>query len=202
MTLISTIGIWSKTGQCRWPRQRRYGAVSFCKSRDGFTLLELLVVLVLIVIIVGVTVPRFGMDLLNDPLKKSTRDLVYLIKGARERALTVSGGAMLSIDISAGEFSLTNPDPQAGAIGQQDEPVSRTIELPDTITILSVFAGDGDRPATGPVEIWFSPQGMAGPFIVNLTDGSSVMGVDYSPFLTDIRIEDEQLEPTTYELDG
>ncbi|MCP4680993.1 MAG: prepilin-type N-terminal cleavage/methylation domain-containing protein, partial [Desulfobacterales bacterium] len=56
-------------------------------NRKGYTLIELVVVVLLIGMTMGLTTPRFREAVLTDPLKGATRKMVGIIKGIRSEAI-------------------------------------------------------------------------------------------------------------------
>lgn len=75
--------------------------------QSGFTLLELVVVLVIVGIISAVTIPAFSAGPPDDPAAAVASEVVSLLRTARSRALTRAQPATLQIDTRAGLFTLT-----------------------------------------------------------------------------------------------
>lgn len=76
------------------------------KSSAGFTLIELVMVIVLIGIIAIVAAPRLGDQDVYD-LDRATHDLIEAIRYAQEQSMTHSGAAPFQIAISTSGFAVT-----------------------------------------------------------------------------------------------
>jgi general secretion pathway protein H len=88
------------------PRARR-------ATRDaaGFSLLELLVVLMLMAIIAAVTLPIFGPGVSTTDLKRATREVAAGLRLARGQAIAQRTEATLELDVAARTFRVP-PDPR------------------------------------------------------------------------------------------
>ena len=71
-------------------------------SRCGFTLIEIILVLLLFSIIAAITIPNFSQTYKTLTLKKTADDLAYLMRYAQSRAVTKNRQMVLQFD---GEFS-------------------------------------------------------------------------------------------------
>ena len=56
-------------------------------NNKAFTLIEMLLVLIILSVIVGLTVPNFGKSVNTFELKKTANDIVYLVRWAQSRAI-------------------------------------------------------------------------------------------------------------------
>ena len=80
------------------------------KRHSGFTLLELLVVLVLMGLITGMAVPLLSSGLPGAQLKASARELLAGLRQARDQAITLRQDAALTIDVQKHAFQVSgNP---------------------------------------------------------------------------------------------
>jgi type II secretion system protein H len=64
----------------------------------GFTLLELLVTLMIMVAILGVAVPQFSHAMLSLQLRKSTQEIAAILRQARSSSVTKARMALLLLD--------------------------------------------------------------------------------------------------------
>lgn len=167
-----------------------------CRYR-GFTLIELLVVLALLAIMLSVSMPRFRATILDDPLKQSARQVVTLIREARQRAAVSEQGCFLEIDIEVGTYKLYCPGTSAedeGVSAAEDGP-QLAITLPDRVRIDSIFAGEAGRLSTGMAVLWINRRGLMEPSIINLSSGNEAIGLEISPFLPRVALTDQALNP-------
>jgi general secretion pathway protein H len=64
----------------------------------GFTLLELLIVLAIMVAIVGIAVPQFSRSMTSVHLRKSTQEISAILREARNSAISESRTVVLILD--------------------------------------------------------------------------------------------------------
>ena len=77
----------------------------------GFTLLELLIVLMLMAIIAGFVLPIFGPGVSTTDLKRSAREVAAGLRLARGQAIAQGTEATLELDVAARTFRVP-PDPR------------------------------------------------------------------------------------------
>jgi prepilin-type N-terminal cleavage/methylation domain-containing protein len=171
--------------------------------RRGFTLIELMVVLVLLSIMLAFSIPRFRATILDDPLKQAARQLISLIREARQRAAVSDLGCYLQCDIEGGVIKLFCPiptrtteeeEPGEDTTASEDGPLL-SITMPEPVTIESIFAADDERVSTGTAELWINRRGLMEPSIINLSDGDKAVGLRVSPFLPAVEVAGELLVP-------
>lgn len=185
-------------------------------SREAFTLLELMVVLVLVSIMMAVSVPRFRNAIVSDPLKRSARQIIGTIKEARQRAAQSPRGCGLVIKIDDGEFGIFCPDPrsendaenEAGADIRTDADefdgadeggaTVHLLNIPESSRIKSIWNSESTRFTTGEVILWINADGQMEPSVINISDGGDEIGLTVYPFISDIRVDEEAVTPENY----
>ncbi len=70
----------------------------------GFTLLEMLIVLVLMAIIASIAIPIFGPGVSTTELKRSAREVAAGLRLARSQAIAQRTEAVLELDVTARSF--------------------------------------------------------------------------------------------------
>ncbi|MBE0582383.1 MAG: type II secretion system protein [Desulfofustis sp.] len=173
------------------------------RRQRGFTLIELMVVLVLLSIMLAFSIPRFRTTILDDPLKQAARQLISLIREARQQAAVSELGCYLEFDIEAGVVKLFCPvPPRTTAEEEVDEDdadaedgPTLSITVPEPVAIESIFAGDNQRLSTGTPVLWINRRGLMEPSIINLSDGDEAVGLRVSPFLPTVEVVDQALVP-------
>lgn len=152
--------------------------------QKAFTLLEMLVVTMLLLIMLGVAIPGVGGLLSMDPLKKSAISIGAGIQKARSQGAASGNGCTLIIDVAKKELSIV-------VNGTRKQ---TPIRLPDAITIQSVVTADNRQEDGEPLSIFVNNRGMIEPLFVQISDGDRVLGVKSSPFLAGIQIVDHPVE--------
>ncbi len=170
--------------------------------RRGFTLIELMVVLVLLSIMLAFSIPRFRTTILDDPLKQAARQLISLIREARQRAAVSDLGCYLEFDIEGGAIKLFCPvptrtigDEEADDDGAGEDGPMLSITVPEPVAIESIFAADNERLSTGTAVLWINRRGLMEPSIINLSDGDETVGLRVSPFLPAVEVVDQVIVP-------
>lgn len=162
------------------------------KSRCGFTLMELLVVLALIVIMFGLTMPQIRGVLLTDTLKRSARRVVGLTSELRERAVRNQKPYVLSFDPGKRRYWI-------GFSGMTEEELELALKnaetLPSNVRIEDIWRKNEGKAAAGEIPILFTPKGYASPSAIHLAaDDGRQMTIVLSPFLKKARVMDHYVE--------
>lgn len=153
----------------------------------GYTLIELIVVIVLLGLMLGVTVPRFRQALLNDSLDTTALRLVGLVQNLRERAISGQVSYILHLDIRGKRiwaFAST-------ASGEEQEIArERAYELPADVKIQDVWSWSNGK-FFNEGTIRFSRKGYIEQSVIHLQseDGREV-SLELIPFLGSIKIHE------------
>ena len=147
----------------------------------GFTLIEVLVVLVLLAALTAVAAPSIGRGFGAIELQTTARKIASTLRQARMKAVREQQAFVVGFDLEKNEVELT----------REDLSFRRTFELPESVTITKV-ARKGQEPIS---ETWvtclFVPNGLSESFEVWLRNkrGRELKVVQDS-FLKSPRIED------------
>jgi len=117
--------------------------------RRGFTLIELMVVLTILVLLAGLTAPSFVRQYHEAKLKSAARDMVGLMQYARSEAVVEGTTYRLNIDRDGGRVWITYYDTQSEET-QEEEPryvedetvLGASRKMPEGVTIREVQLGD------------------------------------------------------------
>lgn len=129
------------------------------RSRQGITLLELLVAITLIAILGALVYPSFGNALSNLRLRGIARETVALCRLAKYEAVTHRQPYRLAADLEQNQIRVTD----------SGEQVIKELDLPSGIKIfqIQVLSENGPADAT---EIYFFPNGAAETGSITLRD--------------------------------
>lgn len=97
---------------------------------SGFTLLELLVVMVVAATAIAVIGPNIGKGIAAAELKSATRDLASALRSVRSRAITKSEESRLVLNVQSKKYQIS---------GQR-----KTFSLPNSVR-LSLFTANSER---------------------------------------------------------
>ncbi len=137
-----------------------------CRRSKGFTLLELLIVLVILGITISFTVLSFGLKTPQDDLKEQGLRLAALMQLASEESILLSQELALQFE-SDGYHFLNLKDDQWLEI--KNDQVFRRRVLPESISVeLSVEGSDVSNDEAVVERIYFYSSGEASPFVLTL----------------------------------
>lgn len=161
------------------------------RSSGGFTMLEIVLVLFLLVGMLSLVVPRIS---LGENLGSVGRRWVGAMKSFQEMAMLGQKTVRLYVDIDRSMYW-----PMVIDGNEEKIPLEPTwavpIVLPETVRFTDIQIGATMKQA-GRVDIFFYPNGRIDPAIVHLTDGNNnIMGIFVEPVTTMIRITDHRIDP-------
>jgi len=137
-----------KQGTVHAARSRGCGTVPWTVP-GGFTLVELMVVLTILVLLAGLTAPSFVRQYHTAKLRSAARDLVGLMQYARSQAVVEGTTYRLNVDRDGGRVWITYYDTET-AEAQDEEPqfvedqsvLGASRKLPSGVSILELQLGD------------------------------------------------------------
>lgn len=111
------------------------------RKKQGFTLIELIVVLVIIGIVVAVAVPRFSGSFDSIRFRKTMNELVYFLREARIKAMSTAGETKVVFNLRGGYC--WNDDQKILILPFEMELFTDKIEMKDEQTIVFTFYPNG-----------------------------------------------------------
>lgn len=150
-----------------------------CRRARGFTLLELLVVMVILAAVVGLVVPRFGAALPGVELKGAARDVASALRYARGRAIATRSDIAVVFDVDAATYRIEG----AGA-DERERSLGRNVSA-RLVTGRSELRGE----SVGAIS--FFPDGSSTGGRVTLRSGERVFEVDVQWLTGRVSILDE-----------
>ena len=168
-------------------RVERYRAV--CKPAIGFTLIELMVVLLLISIFLSFTLVNLKSGTAASQLQHVSRKLMHTITILKTRAIKSRQVQALVIDFSNRRMWTVHQGMQPEEMAQA---AGRGYELPAAIRFMDVvFPGKGQI-SSGKVEVYFYPQGYSEQAIIHIeNEEARRWSLIIEPFLPSVKLRQE-----------
>jgi len=121
-------------------------AMKCLKTKNGFTIIEIMVVIALIAIIAGIAVPQFGRVIDNNRVISTTNSIVGLVNFARSEA--IRRGARITVTSASNSVSATLASD--GALIRQIEEAAGSI----TVTTGAItFRSNGMTTSAGDLQL-------------------------------------------------
>jgi prepilin-type N-terminal cleavage/methylation domain-containing protein len=141
----------------------------FLRREQGFTLIELTVVIVIIGLTMALTMPRFRSSLLSDHLKASTRRVAILITNLSKEAVREHKDYLLYFDLSGNRYWTENPGmTEEGRLLAKEN----AINLPEDVQILDIWKKGDEKRITGEIPIMITKKGYIQPATIHLGSDS------------------------------
>lgn len=158
---------------------------------DGFTILEMLIVLFLLTIVVVVVLPRISLD---EDLSSTGRKLVGVLRTFQGLAATSQKPVKLYLDLDQGTYWMMLVEGKEERIPL--DPAWKTPRsLPESIRFTEVSIGP-DKRFAGRVDVSFFANGRIEPVTMYLTDTkNNLLGLAVDSLTGGIRVSDERLDP-------
>ena len=148
-------------------------------ANQGFTLLELLIVVLVIAMVLAVSYPSLSRGSASIHLRTTGRDVLNTFRYAREKAVTEQIGMKVTVDRQHQRLILAND------LGDG----SRTYPMPTDVKIHRIALG-GNEIMEGPVPVRFLPNGSSDAVEVLLkSDAGSFLRIISDPITGGARIE-------------
>ncbi len=158
---------------------------------SGFTLMELIVVMVLLSLLTTFAVPRIRTSLFTDQLKAGGRRLIGLISETGQEARRSHRAWQIVYDPGEHRFSARADGDEAAAESHSIRPIT----LPDGVRVVDITTARGGTRNEGALRLHFSARGYVDQTLVHLADDSGRnLTLAISPFLGAIRIYDSYLD--------
>jgi len=161
------------------------------RSSRGFTILEIIIVLFLLVGLLGIVLPRISLE---ENLGSVGRRMVGTVRSLQSLAMLTQKTVRLYVDIDRGVYW-----PMILDGNQEKVPTDPTwampLKLSETIRI-SDFLADQGKKESGRVDLFFYPTGRIDPATMHLVDAhNNILAIAIEPVTGAIRMSDERIEP-------
>jgi general secretion pathway protein H len=150
---------------------------------NGFTLLELIVVMSLMGIMLVFTVPRFHETLFLDDTKTGSRWLIGKIQALKEAAIRNQKQYSLHINLDAEQFWETDASMSAEDL---ENAAMNAGSLPDGLKIADIEYPIGGKITSGQADITFYKNGTSDKVLIHIQDGDQYESYLIEPFLSEV----------------
>lgn len=147
---------------------------------SGFTLMELLVVIVLMGVILAFAVPSTRDVLTGDNLKKASRQFIGLERKLRVEAVRDQIDYILCIDLPSSTYWVVASDMTPE---KQNEIKKNAKQLPAGVTIMDIVGEKNKKQAEGEAKIKFGKNNLCPPLVIHLAYEEDKMTLVVNPFL-------------------
>jgi prepilin-type N-terminal cleavage/methylation domain-containing protein len=151
--------------------------------RNGFTLLELIVVMSLLGIMLIFTVPRFHETLLLDKTKTGSRWIIAKIQALKEAALRNQKQYSLNFNLDTEQFWETEASMSAEELENASLNAS---SLPEGLKIADIEYPIRGKINSGQAEITFYKTGTSDKVLIHIEDGDKYVSYLIEPFISEV----------------
>lgn len=162
------------------------------RTSRGFTLIELMVVMLLISIVLAVAIPRFDGGAFEDPVKKLSRWMINTVRTVRSAAIQKQKVQGLIVDVDNNRLWVVDDDMSEEAVAAASD---KGMKLPDTIKIVDVQFPHQDSVTSGTTQIRFYPAGYSDQVLIHLeTDHAERFTYLVEPLLPKVKFIEKWIE--------
>ncbi|MGI6639239.1 MAG: prepilin-type N-terminal cleavage/methylation domain-containing protein [Desulfobulbus sp.] len=188
---MSTTGNWNRVEDCS-----RHGRAV---AAAGFTLLELLVVMVLLALLGSMAAPSLQAFIQGDVLRSAARQSIALVQQAGQLARQQQRPYLLVYEEGKHAFVLKPADTVArqGNSHGTGPGRSHSLRLPATVQLTAISVQHSGQSSTT-ASLYLSSQGYVAPTLIILeAEDGRRLSLVVSPFLGKIKVVEGYVDPTT-----
>lgn len=150
------------------------------KSQSGFTLLELMVVVVIMALAAALVIPRLPQTE-GTKLKDSARNIASVIRFLNDRAAVTKASYRLHLDLTENNLTVAKLSEKGEELPPDDQFLNRKF-IDEGITIEDVTSARLGKVTEGGASFLIGSRGMAEPLLVHLKGGTKEFTVIAYPF--------------------
>ena len=183
-------GVERRNRRVRFPRHLPL-ATYYLRSSAGFTILEIIIVLFLLVGLLGIILPRISWE---ENLGSVGRKMVGTVRSLQHLAMSTQKTVHLYVDIDRGAYWPMILDGNQEKV-PSDPAWLTPLTLPDTIRFSDILVSQGKK-ESGRVDIFFYPTGRIDTATMHLmNERSNILAIAIEPVTGAIRMSDDRIEP-------
>ena len=157
----------------------------------GFTILEIIIVLFLLVGLLGIILPRISLE---ENLGSVGRQMVGTVRSLQSLAMSNQQTIRLYVDLDRGAYWPMVLDGNQEKV-PTDAAWTTPLNLPATIRFSDILVSQGKK-ESGRVDLFFYPTGRIDTMTMHLVNASNnILAIAIEPVTGAIRMSDERIEP-------
>lgn len=162
-----------------------------CLATAGFTILEIILVLFLLVGLLGIVLPRMSFE---ETLGSVGRKMVGTVRSLQGLAMSTQKTVRLYIDMDRGIYWPVLIDGKEEKV-PTDAAWAQPLNLPESIRFSDILVSEG-RKESGRVDMFFYPTGRVDPATMHLVDArNNLLAIAIEPVTGAIRMSDDRIDP-------
>jgi len=164
----------------------------FILEQEGFTFLEMAIVILLIGLMIGLATPRIRYALFTDNLKGTTRTMIGLVKGLREEAIREQREYRIHFDLDSNRYWIL----WASMSEEEKERVQeQAVALPQGVRVKDIWFADKGKTTRGEAQIRFNKKGYVPYSVIHIeSEDGRAFTLELSPFLGRIKVFEKYIE--------
>ena len=164
---------------------RKIHAEKCASHNDGYTLIELVVVMALISIMFFFAMPRFRDNVLTDQVRKTSRWVITQTRHLKQQSIREKKDYILHVDMDANKFWISNPDMEEEALEKAED---KAFQLPENVEIMDVEYPGRGKISSGQADIYFYAKGYSDKALIHMQqDSERQVSFLIEPFLPQIK---------------
>jgi type II secretion system protein H len=154
-----------------------------CGRQRGFTLVELLIVMAIIVVMAAAIVPRMGRSISRQNLVEATARLAQTCRTVRELAVASGRMCAVELDMDAGSCVVTRQtgSGKSSSMDNAREVWLKPQQLPQEVKVASCRTPRGTEVTAGRMSVRFFPDGRSDGVVVRLVADAEAYDVVVHP---------------------
>ena len=156
------------------------------RPANGFTLIELIVVISLISLMLFLVVPKFHGDILSDNTKNLSRWIMVKVADLKERAVREQTLYILHVSFDSNRFWISHESTSQETF---DRSAPDGYELPEDFKLLDVEYPEYEKISAGQADIYFHEKGYSDKAIIHIESADNKhLSFLIEPFLSRVRL--------------
>jgi general secretion pathway protein H len=167
------------------------GSEAMRRQADGYTLIELVVVMLLIGLMLFLAVPRIRHTLIDDSLKSAVRHITGVAKALRYEAVREQVDYVLHLDLNNNAVWTYSTDMTPE---KRSERQKNAFKFPMDVKIADIYRIGKEKQNDGDATITFFKRGYVQPTVVHLAKGDRAFTMVFQPFLSAVEHYDQYVD--------